>query len=49
MPKMLVVYYSHTGNTEKLAEAVRARTVQKVEADLKRHESPWNLEGTTQS
>jgi len=47
MPKILVVYYSHTGNTEKIAKAIveGAKTVQKVEADLKRHESPWNLEG----
>ena len=46
MPKILVVYYSHTGNTEKLAEAIAegARTVQEVEVDLKRHGSAWGLD-----
>jgi flavorubredoxin len=46
MPKILIVYYSHTGNTEKMAKAITegARTVQKVEVKLKRHESPWSLD-----
>ena len=46
MPKILVVYYSHTGNTEKMAEAIAegARTVQEVEVDLKRHGSAWGLD-----
>ncbi|UCE43536.1 MAG: FprA family A-type flavoprotein [Candidatus Bathyarchaeota archaeon] len=45
MPKILVVYYSHTGNTEKMAEAVAegAKVVQGVEVELKRQESPWKL------
>ncbi len=45
MPKILIVYYSHTGNTEKMAEAIAegARTVQEVEVELKRYESPWSL------
>lgn len=45
MPKILIVFYSHTGNTEKMAEAIAegARTVQEVEVELKRHESPWSL------
>lgn len=46
MPEILVVYYTHTGNTEKMAKAIAegARTVQKVDVELKRHESAWNLE-----
>jgi len=46
MSKILIVYYSHTGNTEKMAKAVAEgiRTVQKVEVELKRHESPWSLD-----
>jgi flavorubredoxin len=45
MSKILIVYYSHTGNTEKMAEAIAegARTVQEVEVEIKRSESPWNL------
>lgn len=45
MPKILIVYYSHTGNTEKMAKAIAegARTVQEVEVELKRYESPWSL------
>lgn len=36
MPKMLVLYYSRTGNTSKMAKAVAegARSVQKVEVEL---------------
>ena len=46
MFKILVVYYSHTGNTEKMAKAIAegARTIQKVEVEVKRHESPWSLD-----
>jgi len=45
MPKILIVYYSHTGNTEKMAKAIAegARTVQEVEVELKRYEAPWSL------
>ncbi len=45
MPKILIVYYSHTGNTEKMAKAIAegAGTVQEVEVELKRYESPWSL------
>jgi flavorubredoxin len=45
MSKILVVYYSHTGNTEKMAEAIAegARTIQDAEVELKRYESPWRL------
>jgi len=45
MPKILIAYYSHTGNTEKMAKVVAegARTVQEVEVELKRYESPWRL------
>jgi flavodoxin I len=45
MPKILIVYYSKTGNTEKMAKAIAegAGTIQEVEVELKRHESPWRL------
>ena len=45
MPKILIVYYSHTGNTEKMAKALAegARTVQGVEVELKRYEAPQRL------
>ena len=45
MPEILIVYYSHTGNTEKMAEAIAegARMVQEVEVELKRYEAPWSL------
>ena len=45
MSKILIVYYSHTGNTEKMAEAIAegARKAQEVEVEIKRSESPWNL------
>jgi NAD(P)H dehydrogenase (quinone) len=45
MSKILIVYYSHTGNTEKMAKAIAegARTVQGVEVDLKRYEAPQRL------
>jgi flavodoxin I len=46
MPKILIVYYSHTGNTEKMAKAIArgARTVQGVEVELKLHGSAWGLD-----
>ena len=46
MPKILIVYYSHTGNTEKMAEAIAegAQTVQEAEVILKRHGSTWSLD-----
>ncbi|MFQ6065531.1 MAG: flavodoxin domain-containing protein [Candidatus Bathyarchaeia archaeon] len=45
MPKILIVYYSHTGNTEKMARAIAegVRTVEGVEVEVKRDESPWRL------
>ena len=45
MPRILIVYYSHTGNTEKMAKAIAegARTVQGVEVELKRYEAPQRL------
>ena len=45
MPKILIVYYSHSGNTEKMAKAIAegARTVQGVEVELKYYESPEKL------
>ncbi len=45
MPKIHIVYYSHTGNTEKMAEAIAegARTVQGVEVEVKRYEAPQRL------
>ena len=45
MPKVLIVYYSHTGNTEKMAKAIAegVGTVQGVEVELKSYESPEKL------
>jgi flavorubredoxin len=45
MPRILIIYYSHTGNTEKMATAIAegARTVEEVEVEMKRYESPGNL------
>ncbi|UCG44767.1 MAG: flavodoxin domain-containing protein [Candidatus Bathyarchaeota archaeon] len=47
MPRILIFYYSHTGNTEKMAEAIAegAKAAQAVEVEVKRSESPWNLAG----
>jgi flavodoxin I len=38
-PKMLILYYSRTGNTEKMANAVAegARTLKNVEVDIEYH------------
>ncbi len=46
MPKLLVVYDSQTGNTEKMAEAVveGAKTVSGVDVSLKYHVRPQELE-----
>lgn len=37
MPKVLIFYYSRTGNTEKMASAIAEglRTVEGIEADVK--------------
>jgi flavorubredoxin len=45
MTKILVLYYSRTGNTEKMANAVveGARTVQDIEVELKYHTTPEEL------
>jgi len=45
MKKILVLYYSRTGNTEKMAHAVAegARTVQGVEVKLDYHVTPEKL------
>ena len=39
MPKVLVIYYSRSGNTEKMANAVAegAKNIQKVDVDLNYH------------
>jgi flavorubredoxin len=45
MSRIFVVYHSHTGNTEKMAEAIAegARTIRDIEVELKRNASPWML------
>ncbi|MBS7621071.1 FprA family A-type flavoprotein [Candidatus Bathyarchaeota archaeon] len=45
MPKILILYYSRTGNTEKMANAVAegARTVQGVDVELTYHATPEQL------
>jgi len=45
MPKILILYYSRTGNTEKMAKAVAegARTVQGVEVELTYHATSEQL------
>jgi len=45
MPKMLVLYYSRTGNTKRMAEAVAegARMVQGVEVELNYYIAPEEL------
>jgi flavorubredoxin len=47
MPKILVLYYSRTGNTEKMAKAVAegAKSVQGVEVELSYYVSPEELAG----
>lgn len=48
MPKTIIVYYSRTGNTEKMAKAVAegVRTVQGVEVELKYYVTPEELAGS---
>jgi flavorubredoxin len=45
MAKILILYYSHTGNTEKMAKAIAegARSIQGVEVEIKNYESPQRL------
>ena len=45
MPKILILYYSRTGNTQKMARAVAegVRTAQGVEVELKYHATPEEL------
>jgi flavorubredoxin len=45
MPKILIIYYSRTGNTEKMAQAVAegAKTVQGIEVELAYHATPEML------
>lgn len=45
MSRLLVLYYSQTGNTQKMAEAVaeRARSVQGTKVELKYHLTPEEL------
>jgi flavorubredoxin len=45
MPKILILYYSRTGNTEKMAKAVAegAKTVQGIEVELTYNATPEQL------
>jgi NAD(P)H dehydrogenase (quinone) len=45
MPRMLVLYYSRTGNTKKMADAVAegARAVQGIEVELNYYAAPETL------
>lgn len=45
MPKVLILYYSRTGNTEKMAKAIAegAKSVRGVEVDLRIHTTPEEL------
>jgi flavorubredoxin len=45
MPKVLVIYYSRSGNTEKMANAVAegAKSIQNVDVDLNYHIKPEEL------
>ena len=45
MPKILIVYYSRSGNTKKMATAIAegAKTVPGVEVEVKNYESPEKL------
>lgn len=45
MPKILILYYSRTGNPEKMAKAVAegAKTIQGVEAELSYNAAPETL------
>jgi NAD(P)H dehydrogenase (quinone) len=50
MPKILVLYYSRTGNTEKMAKAVAegASAVQGAEVELNYYVTPESLSSSTQ-
>lgn len=45
MSRILIVYYSRSGNTEKMAKAIEegAKKVQGVEVELKNYEAPQKL------
>lgn len=45
MPKILILYYSRTGNTEKMAKAIAegAKKVQSVDVELTYHATPEQL------
>jgi flavorubredoxin len=45
MPKVLVIYYSRSGNTEKMANAVAegAKSIQNIDVDLNYHIKPEEL------
>jgi len=47
MPKILILYYSKTGNTEKMAKAVAegAKTVPSIEVELTYHVTAEQLKG----
>jgi flavodoxin I len=46
MPKILILYYSRTGNTEKIAKAVTegAKTVEGIDVELNYHVTPETLD-----
>jgi flavodoxin I len=48
MPKILILYYSRTGNTQKMARAVAegAITIQGVDVDVKYYATPSELAGS---
>jgi len=45
MPKILILYYSRTGNTEKMAKAIAegAKIIQGIEVELEYHINPERL------
>lgn len=47
MPKILILYYSRTGNTQKMAEAVAegARGIQGVDVELEYYATPEEMAG----
>lgn len=46
VPRILIVFDSHTGNIEKMAKAIAegARDTSEVTVEVKRHGSPWGLD-----
>ena len=48
MPRVMVLYYSRTGNTEKMAKAIAEglRNVQGIDIELKYHATPEELANT---